>query len=760
MGSWGYLMAFKAGGLAFELPIRQRRNFPGASTRPCELQWKPRNRGEILRQAILSLLVTVICGMAQIAAQPASLRSQGPRAGILRSAKEPGGMHSGASSASLTPIFDAGKMGSPLWLNRDWRVGITSDPNASRADFDDSSWAIRDAHAVIDKVPEPEETAGNRIERQRSGQRAGHAGTGRRYAWFRLHIRLPANHGPVALLVELPVSRSTPFGIGIPEPGMAVFANGRRVTPQGQNGNAPEHFQQITRLYDLDVAPTQTSLVLAVRTLYIPFGFGAYTNFFATRRLLLGNRRDLVRSLIIWENETLFTRLPQLIYSILLTVLGIFLLALFFAQKGHIEYLWLALEELAQAPIGFVELAGSYARLDTLWYQALVLQLILVSAYLFFEFLIAFLSLRRRWYIHLLSFTAPVLAAVGPTLLLVGRGRAVGVVLVAVLLFSALWMIAWSVFIFTTLISATLRRNFEAGLLLIPLVFGLVGIIEPVVTASMGEWTGRPYHSPLTLMAGPIPIHFASIADFTSILVIIIIIFGRFLRIQRDQQRASGELAAARSVQELMIPHEKLVTPGFEVNSVYNPAQEVGGDFFHVQPTDGGLLVVIGDVAGKGLSAAMNVSMLMGALRRTTERSPAKILVSLNRVLAGNESFTTCQAVWFGVDGQAVLANAGHPPPYLNSQEVALPGGLPLGVVADAGYEEVRLYMHPGDRLLLLSDGVVEARQPSGELFGFERLHNLSNQSAFYIADAAKAFGQQDDITVLTVRRLAQVMAA
>jgi sigma-B regulation protein RsbU (phosphoserine phosphatase) len=197
------------------------------------------------------------------------------------------------------------------------------------------------------------------------------------------------------------------------------------------------------------------------------------------------------------------------------------------------------------------------------------------------------------------------------------------------------------------------------------------------------------------------------------------------------------------------------------VYSIYNPANEVGGDFFHVQPTeDGGLLVVLGDVAGKGLKAAMNVSMLMGALRRISERSPARILESLNRVLTGSESFTTCQAAWFGANGELVLANAGHLPPYLNSQEVAIPGGLPLGVLADVIYDEIRLYLHPGDRILLMSDGVVEARLPSGELFGFDRVHNLSGQSAFYIADAAKSFGQEDDITVLTVRRLAQALAA
>ena len=107
-----------------------------------------------------------------------------------------------------------------------------------------------------------------------------------------------------------------------------------------------------------------------------------------------------------------------------------------------------------------------------------------------------------------------------------------------------------------------------------------------------------------------------------------------------------------------------------------------------------------------------------------------------------------------------MLANAGHLPPYLNSQEIAVPGALPLGVLPDMHYEEVRLYLHPGDRILLMSDGVVEARRPSGEIFGFDRVHNLSNQTAFYVAEAAKDFGQEDDITVLSVRRLAQAKAA
>ncbi len=715
-----------------------------------------------MRRNVLNLAAVVICFALAGAAQPPHPHPPSPLDLLLP--------HNHARPASAnapkTPevTFDASNLGSPLVLDKGWRVGITANPAAASQDFDDSTWAVRDAQDAIADVPDEDHPEAPLDADENPDSKTGPAHPGEHqkpFVWFRLHIRLAPNHGPLALLVELPVSQSTNMAFSSSGWGVDLFANGRPIQPEGPHSDAPQHFQQISRVYNLNLSASETNLVLVVRTIYIPFGYSAYTTFFSGRKLHLGNREDLDNHLELWSTHALFERLPRVVNSILLLVLALFLLVLYFTQQGHVEYLWLALHELMLAPLGFIELAGSSARLDTLWYAASVTQLVLISAYLYFEFLIAFLSLRRRWYITLMRFTAPLLAAVGPVLLLVGRSWVIGLVLAAIVFFAILWFLGWLVFIFATLIAATKRRNFEAGLLLIPLVLDMVGIAEPILTGGMSEWSGHAYHSPLTLLAGPIPIHFASIADFTGILAIVTIIFMRFLRVQRDQERVSSELAAARSVQDLMIPHELLKTPGFEVDSVYNPANEVGGDFFHVQPTEnGGLLVVLGDVAGKGLRAAMNVSMLMGAMRRTTERSPARILESLNRVLTGSESFTTCQVACFGANGELVMANAGHLPPYLNSQEVGIPGGLPLGVLPDITYEEVHLYLHPGDRILLMSDGVVEARQPSGELFGFDRVHNLSNQTAFYIADAAKEFGQEDDITVLTVRRLAQAMAA
>ena len=699
-----------------------------------------------MRRIILGIAAIVVCGAMQLAAEQAPSR---PPAAPLwpHTPKEALPAH---PPSALETVIDATELGSPLLLDKGWRVGITADPATANPEFDDSGWAVRDALASFAEVPDVN---------QSTGTPAGASGkTHEPYAWFRLHLKLAPHHGPLTLLIELPVSQNTTMSSQTFD--LDVFANGHHIRPEGPHGDEPARYQQISRIYNLNLPPTETSLVLVVRSIYVPMGYGAYITFFASRTLRLGNREDLDRSLELWSVHNLFERLPRLVTAVLLVALALFLLALYFTQKGHVEYLWLALHELFLAPIWFVELAGSFARVDQLWYMAAIVQLGLISLYLYFEFLIAFLALRRRWHILLLRFSAPILALVAPSLLLIGLNRYIWVLLVAVILLSFFWILGWLLFVLTTLIRATLKRNFEAGLLLLPLLLTLAGWIVPMI-AGINDWEGREVQAPLTLHAGPIPIHLGSLADMAGILAIVLIIFVRFLRVQREQEHASGELAAARSVQELMIPQEKLATPGFEVDAVYNPANEVGGDFYHVQPApEGGLLVVIGDVAGKGLQAAMNVSMLMGALRRTPEHSPAKILQSLNRVLVGSDSFTTCQAIWFGADGALVLSSAGHLPPYLNSQEIPLPGTLPLGALADATYEEVRLYLHPGDRLLLMSDGVVEARQPSGELFGFDRVYNLSNQSAFYIADAAKEFGQEDDITVLTIRRLAPVVTA
>jgi hypothetical protein len=657
--------------------------------------------------------------------------------------------------------FDATSLGSPIVLDRNWRLGIAPGTDPAKADFDDSQWPTRDAKEALTEVDDSAADEDDRIPHGDHPSTEPHHPHGRPFAWFRIHIQLPPNHGKLVVLVRLPVTRSGSGALGSQSVGMDLFANGQLVIPEGPNGAAPEGYQQISRIYPINIPEDETSLILAARVPFIAFGLDAYTGFFAHRTFLLGERSDLNSHLELWQHAVLFDRLPSLIDNGMKVLLAIFLLALFFTQQDHTEYLWLGLHLIVVAPLAYLDLVGSTAQLETLWMGALVIQLLLISAYFYFEFLVAFLSLRKRWYILAMRYSAPLLLSWAPLLLFVREGKAVQIAFVCCVIFLVLWLIAWVLFTGLTLIIAAIKRNYEAALLLLPLLLSIVGLVEMISTTAASSWMSSPVRSVLTFQAGPIPIYFSSIADFVGVFVIILIVFVRFLRIHRERERASSELAAARSVQELMIPRESPKTPGFHVDTVYTPATEVGGDFFHIQATgDGGLLIVIGDVAGHGLQAAMNVSMLMGALRRSPQTEPGKLLAGLNEVLVGSSSFTTCEAAYFSANGELVIASAGHPPPYLNSQEVTLPGGLPLGVVEGVVYEETRLYLHPGDRLLMMSDGVSEARKPNGELFGFDRVRNLSNQSAFFIADAAKEFGQEDDITVLTVRRLVQAAAA
>lgn len=226
------------------------------------------------------------------------------------------------------------------------------------------------------------------------------------------------------------------------------------------------------------------------------------------------------------------------------------------------------------------------------------------------------------------------------------------------------------------------------------------------------------------------------------------------LGVERQRAAYAAELQAASAVQQLLLQSASRPTPGFQVESVYLPANEAGGDFFFVQPTqDGSLVAIVGDVSGKGLTAAMRVAMILGVLHRETSEDPAEILFNLNNALItqGQLGFTTACCVRIASTGTFTLANAGHIAPYVSGEEIQTAPALPLGLAPDAVYPSLRGRIPTGRRLVLMSDGVPEARSVSGQLLGFDQLLPLSCLTAAEIADAAHRFGQEDDITVLTI---------
>src|SRR5882757_7368971 len=257
-------------------------------------------------------------------------------------------------------------------------------------------------------------------------------------------------------------------------------------------------------------------------------------------------------------------------------------------------------------------------------------------------------------------------------------------------------------------------------------------------------------------------ISLGSVSTILSLLIITVMLLGRFITAQRAKEQWKLEIAQARHVQQVLIPNKLPQISDLNIDSEYRPAREVGGDFFQIVPKeeDGTSLIVFGDVTGKGLQAGMLVALIVGAIRSTAQHDnrPERVLEALNDQLCERESASaTCMVLRFSPNGVVELANAGQLPPYLNGNEMQIEGALPLGMLPGMEFPITSFQLEPGDSLMIMSDGVVEAQNAYGELFGFERIEQLlrDQTSTAEIATAAQKFGQTDDILVLRVERCA-----
>jgi len=226
----------------------------------------------------------------------------------------------------------------------------------------------------------------------------------------------------------------------------------------------------------------------------------------------------------------------------------------------------------------------------------------------------------------------------------------------------------------------------------------------------------------------------------------------------RERASLAGEMQAASEIQRMLAPAAIDTAPGLKIDVAFHPMREVGGDFYLCRVLfDGRQRVVLGDVSGKGAAAAMAATLLLGAATARDSDSPAALLAHLNRALRENHisGFTTCLCTDVAPDGTATVANAGHLPPYLNGVELPVEGALPLGAVSGLHLPALHFTLAEGDSLLLMTDGIVEAQDTHGQLFGFERITQLLHEGAdgAALASAAQSFGQEDDITVLTLTR-------
>ena len=635
-----------------------------------------------------------------------------------------------ASTSAVAQRFDATQLRQPASLGDvKWLVNAGDDPAFADPAFDDSHWQLFDPHKSIDTLYPQRPPV----------------------LWYRLHIKVdPSATGMafseylISQAFEIYVNGQRLMKLGNVSPWVAYTSNARVLVPIPDRLNA------------------SGELVLAMRVHISALEWhGQQPGFFATN-LFIGQKQTLYREnwlAAIGANATdWFDRG-------LVILLGFVALVLWLSQRQQKVYLWifaLGALILLETPLPFI---------TTFYNVPLIWELIgsiprLAAPFVWISLYFVFVHQRIGWVWRIILFLTGIADFIaglqGWYLLLPVQIQA---------LTGLPFVLLLSVVVPIVLIIHWRRGNREAGLLLIPVIlfsFYIYAVVAFQTLFQFPAWRQtalRGLNMIDRLPAGPFLVSLHSLSGMLSTLTLAIIMLQRSAKTNRRQAQLEGELAAAQEVQRVLVPEHTGDVPGFTVESAYEPAQQVGGDFFQILPDgEGGILIVIGDVAGKGLPAAMLVSVLVGAIRGVAEftKNPAELLSNLNERLVGRAGGALSTALIAGIsaDGQVTIANAGHLSPYLDGKEVELPGALPLGVASSTAYETTEFHLDPGSRLTFYSDGVIEAQRPDGELFGFERAREVSVKSAVEIVETAKRFGQEDDITVVTVTRTAAVATA
>jgi hypothetical protein len=552
--------------------------------------------------------------------------------------------------------------------------------------------------------------------------------------WYRKHLNLGPDLADVSLLLEGGEGTYEVYVNGAPLPGASLHSAFNIYRPT----------EQAFPLHD-----ARGDFTIALRTFapanYIDYKLPLFLS--AT----VGAPRAVEYARVALQAQRLDGVWPSLAINLVICLVAIGILCLYLGQRGHREYLYLGLYLFVLGLAnGLWNLQQSGVAPTTL--NVLVSDpLIYVYSILQIEFTFSFVAMRPHRALRIYQ------AALLLSWIFAGLCWTNHLPIDTYALIEAAITIPVAIILTTLLLVWYRRGNREAGWLIFPSLLPLLtgGLFDLGTTSIVLGWQRFDFlDSPIPI--GLLQFQVPDLANLLFLFAITVVLFFRFTRVSREQARAAAEFHAAREIQQRLVPAELPTVAGFHIEAAFLPAQEVGGDFYQVlgQP-DGATLIVVGDVSGKGLKAAMTGALTIGSLRTLAAENlgPAELLARLNRQIHStrNDGFVTCLAMSITSDGIVTLANAGHLPPYLGGKELALNPSLPLGIAPEADYVETTLTLSPGDILTFLTDGVVEARSVQGELLGFERTAAISGQSAESIAEAARAFGQEDDITVLTL---------
>ncbi|HTJ30680.1 MAG TPA: PP2C family protein-serine/threonine phosphatase [Acidobacteriaceae bacterium] len=604
-------------------------------------------------------------------------------------------------------------------LEGPWSFQVGDDPRWADPNFDDSKWErITLSSTLLDQGIEP------------------YSG----YAWYRIRVQLQPSSKAAETRLALLVA---PYSVGQ----LQVFANGAEIGRTRGMREPPSHYQAGPFPNQLPLPLPDGTIVLAIRSWAgLPIQHGLVD------RIAIGGIDHVQESYLLararhWDEHIL----AGLLVSFLFFCVAILGAVLYAAQRHHVEYLWMALLCLSVTLSGVIEYFYNTGMMPLTVFTPLDLyagRLFMVAT---LEFVLCFAG----------SIHARIVRGIQIAILLVPLFSMMSMEKIYEVL-SVSSQIVFSAVVVVMLFRAWRRGLTEAGVMLFPFLLGSIGdstdtLLDFAVyrLGLSGRFTAHWLH------LGPLDVSTSELAFLIFLGSLVAVIFYRFIRVSLVEQRSEAEIEAARSVQALLIPTTLPSNRTFMLESAYLPMNGVGGDFFQALPLkDDSMLIVVGDVSGKGLQAAMNASTLVGALRNELSHEPGTVLAHLNQVMLGATSgpggfvaagFATCLCARIWPSGKMVISNAGHLSPYRDGREIELPACLPLGVIPGVEYEETTLQLQHGERLTFLSDGVVEATDTKGELFGFERTKQVSHEPARYIAQIAQRFGQTDDITVVSL---------
>ena len=630
---------------------------------------------------------------------------------------------------------------SAIELNWPWRFHTGDNPNWADPHFDDSSWDTFDLSPPQQSYDPFLGTSGFVPGWTVRGY-PRHTG----FAWYRIHLQLQTDFSH---------AKSTGLELKMPtnvDDAYQVFVNGRLIGEFGKFGaNKVVTYATLPRAFLLPPDIHDGPVTVAIRVWMAPSTPLANPDTGGLHGPPLLGQASIIQALLHLDWDSV----DKSQYSGLLTA-GIVLLALVIVailyrlEPKETSYLWLILTLFAVLMQSAVGLILNYTSLLTsgvgfLFHDAIFPPLVIGLWVLFWAHWFRLKDMKKLFW--MVGILVVLLIAIVSMLRAPLYGWIVPVqasvilaplsLIVKLLLGSLLLWVTWE----------SMRHDSTGGWLALPAV-ALVGL-------TLYQDNLMILRVPLNFFIHGYAIKIGQIAVVLSLNIITILLMRRFLQLQRRREQMRLEVQQAQQVQHVLIPDAIPTIPGFAIESAYYPAQEVGGDFFQILPDRaGGVLIVLGDVAGKGLQAGMLVALIVGALHTIVETSidPAFVLDSLNRRLcARGRACATCIAIHIDANGETTIANAGHLAPYLSKKEVAIEGNLPLGMVPNIRFDETVLVLKPGERMTLMTDGVVEARSGKGELFGFGQTRSISHLPASFIAKAAQIFGQDDDITVLSV---------